>query len=34
MDARSMPPNELSKRIKSDVAKWSEVIEKTGVEKH
>jgi tripartite-type tricarboxylate transporter receptor subunit TctC len=33
MDARSMPPNELSKRIKSDVAKWSQVIEKTGVEK-
>jgi tripartite-type tricarboxylate transporter receptor subunit TctC len=34
MDARSMSPADLSARIKSDVAKWSQVIAKAGIEKH
>jgi len=33
MDARSMSSNDLSKRIKSDVVSWSQVIEKAGIEK-
>ena len=31
MDARGMSPDDLQKRIKSDVAKWSQVIEKAGI---
>jgi tripartite-type tricarboxylate transporter receptor subunit TctC len=34
MDARSMSPADLSARIKNDVAKWSQVIAKAGIEKH
>jgi tripartite-type tricarboxylate transporter receptor subunit TctC len=33
MDARSMSSGDLRNRIKSDVAKWSAVIEKTGIAK-
>jgi putative tricarboxylic transport membrane protein len=33
MDARGMAPDDLRSRIKSDVAKWTQVIEKTGIEK-
>lgn len=33
MDARGMSPDDLRNRIKSDVAKWSEVIEKAGIKK-
>lgn len=33
MDARSMASGDLSNRIKSDVAKWSQVIEKAGIKK-
>lgn len=33
MDARGMSPNDLRNRIKSDVAKWSQVIEKAGIQK-
>jgi tripartite-type tricarboxylate transporter receptor subunit TctC len=33
MDARSMSSNDLRNRIKSDVAKWSQVIEKAGIKK-
>jgi tripartite-type tricarboxylate transporter receptor subunit TctC len=33
MDARSMSPDDLRNRIKNDVAKWSQVIEKTGIKK-
>lgn len=33
MDARGMSPDDLQKRIKSDVAKWSQVIEKAGIKK-
>jgi putative tricarboxylic transport membrane protein len=33
MDARSMSPDDLSNRIKSDVAKWSQVIAKAGIKK-
>jgi tripartite-type tricarboxylate transporter receptor subunit TctC len=33
MDARSMSPDDLRNRIKSDVAKWSQVIEKAGIKK-
>jgi tripartite-type tricarboxylate transporter receptor subunit TctC len=33
MDARGMSPDDLQKRIKSDVAKWSQVIEKAGITK-
>jgi putative tricarboxylic transport membrane protein len=33
MDARSMTSDDLSIRIKSDVARWSQVIEKAGIKK-
>ena len=33
MDARSMSPDDLRNRIKSDVAKWAQVIEKAGIKK-
>jgi tripartite-type tricarboxylate transporter receptor subunit TctC len=33
MDARGMSPDDLQKRIKGDVAKWSQVIEKAGIKK-
>jgi tripartite-type tricarboxylate transporter receptor subunit TctC len=33
MDARGMSPDDLQNRIKSDVAKWSQVIEKAGITK-
>ena len=33
MDARSMSSDDLRNRIKSDVAKWSQVIEKAGIKK-
>jgi tripartite-type tricarboxylate transporter receptor subunit TctC len=33
MDARGMSPDDLQKRIKSDVAKWSQVIDKAGIKK-
>jgi tripartite-type tricarboxylate transporter receptor subunit TctC len=33
MDARGMSSDDLRGRIKSDVAKWSQVIEKAGIEK-
>jgi putative tricarboxylic transport membrane protein len=33
MDARSMSSNDLRNRIKNDVAKWSQVIEKAGIKK-
>lgn len=33
MDARGMSSADLSNRIKADVAKWSQVIEKAGIEK-
>jgi len=33
MDARGMSPDDLRNRIKSDVAKWSQVIEKAGINK-
>jgi tripartite-type tricarboxylate transporter receptor subunit TctC len=33
MDARGMSPADLSARIKSDVAKWSAVIDKAGIAK-
>ncbi|MGC1092996.1 MAG: tripartite tricarboxylate transporter substrate binding protein [Pseudolabrys sp.] len=33
MDAHGMSPDDLRNRIKSDVAKWSEVIEKAGIKK-
>jgi len=33
MDARGMSPDDLQNRIKSDVAKWSQVIEKAGIKK-
>lgn len=33
MDAQSMTPADLSKRIKSDVAKWQQVIENAGIPK-
>src|SRR5262249_21818196 len=33
MDARGMSPEELQNRIRSDVAKWSQVIEKVGIKK-
>ena len=33
MDARGMSPGDLQNRIKSDVAKWSQVIEKAGIKK-
>jgi tripartite-type tricarboxylate transporter receptor subunit TctC len=33
MDARGMSPDELQNRIRSDVAKWSQVIEKAGIKK-
>lgn len=33
MDARGMAPEDLRNRIKSDVAKWAQVIEKAGIEK-
>lgn len=33
MDAHSMSPDDLSKRIRSDVAKWAQVIEKVGIKK-
>jgi tripartite-type tricarboxylate transporter receptor subunit TctC len=33
MDARGMSPDDLRNRIKSDVAKWSQVIQKAGIKK-
>jgi len=33
MDARGMSPEDLQDRIASDVAKWSQVIERTGIKK-
>ena len=33
MDARSMSSDDLRNRIKNDVAKWSQVIEKAGIKK-
>jgi tripartite-type tricarboxylate transporter receptor subunit TctC len=33
MDARSMSSDDLRNRIKSDVAKWAQVIEKAGIKK-
>ena len=33
MDARGMAPDDLRNRIKSDVAKWTQVIEKVGIAK-
>ena len=33
MDARGMSPEDLHDRIRSDVAKWSQVIEKAGIQK-
>ena len=33
MDARGMSSDDLHNRIKSDVAKWSQVIEKAGIKK-
>jgi tripartite-type tricarboxylate transporter receptor subunit TctC len=33
MDARSMSSDDLRNRIRSDVAKWSQVIEKAGIKK-
>jgi tripartite-type tricarboxylate transporter receptor subunit TctC len=33
MDAHGMAPDDLQNRIKSDVAKWSQVIEKAGIKK-
>lgn len=33
MDARGMSSADLHARIKSDVAKWSQVIDKAGIEK-
>jgi tripartite-type tricarboxylate transporter receptor subunit TctC len=33
MDARGMSSDDLRGRIKSDVAKWSQVIEKAGIAK-
>jgi tripartite-type tricarboxylate transporter receptor subunit TctC len=33
MDARSMSPDDLRDRIKNDVAKWAQVIEKAGIKK-
>jgi tripartite-type tricarboxylate transporter receptor subunit TctC len=33
MDARGMSPEDLHARITSDVAKWSKVIEQTGIQK-
>ena len=33
MDARGMAPDDLRNRIKSDVAKWAQVIEKAGIAK-
>ncbi len=33
MDARGMAPDDLRARIKSDVSKWSQVIEKAGIKK-
>ena len=33
MDARSMSPEDLRNRIKNDVAKWAQVIEKAGIKK-
>jgi tripartite-type tricarboxylate transporter receptor subunit TctC len=33
MDARGMSPDDLHNRIKSDVAKWSQLIEKAGIKK-
>jgi tripartite-type tricarboxylate transporter receptor subunit TctC len=33
MDARGMSPEDLHNRIRSDVAKWTQVIEKAGIQK-
>lgn len=33
MDARGMSPEDLQNRIRSDVAKWSQAIEKAGIKK-
>ena len=33
MDARGMSPDDLRDRIKADVVKWSQVIEKAGIKK-
>ena len=33
MDARGMSSDDLRNRIKNDVAKWSQVIEKAGIKK-
>jgi len=33
MDARGMSPDDLRNRIRGDVAKWSQVIEKAGIRK-
>jgi putative tricarboxylic transport membrane protein len=33
MDARGMSPDDLRNRIRGDVAKWSQVIEKAGIKK-
>lgn len=33
MDAHGMSPGDLSQRIKSDVAKWAQVIDKAGIKK-
>jgi tripartite-type tricarboxylate transporter receptor subunit TctC len=33
MDARGMSSDDLRNRIKSDVAKWAQVIEKAGIKK-
>jgi tripartite-type tricarboxylate transporter receptor subunit TctC len=33
MDARGMSPDDLQNRIRSDVAKWAQVIEKAGIKK-
>jgi tripartite-type tricarboxylate transporter receptor subunit TctC len=33
MDARGMSPDDLRHRIKNDVAKWTLVIDKAGIEK-
>jgi hypothetical protein len=33
MDARGMSSEDLHDRIRGDVAKWSQVIEKAGIQK-
>lgn len=34
MDARGMSPKDLAKRVASDVAKWTQLIDQAGIQKH